>query len=99
MVKGGSPSVNPAVVEMTAGRRALLEESLAQARERIEAMELEAGGLSSDIAAARAELLDARASYSSLRDSTEAARSRSASLDAWIEALRADVEGWTGEVP
>jgi len=99
MVKGGSPSVNPAVVEMTAGRRALLEESLAQARERIEGMELEAGGLSSDIAAARAELLDARASYSTLRDSTEAARSRSASLDAWIEALRADVEGWTGEVP
>jgi chromosome segregation protein len=99
MIKGGSQSVNPATLEMNAGRREKLEESLAQARERIDALELLEKGLAAEIGDVRGELTGAREAHAAARDRVDEARSRAASLQAVTESMGAELENWTGEAP
>jgi len=93
MIKGGSPTVNPAVIDMTAGRRRQLEDSLEDLSENINALELRRKYFTDETSRAKAELLDAGSAFSTARDALKEKGLRNTSLTARIEALKADVEG------
>jgi len=94
LIKGGSPGVGAATLELTAGRRQALEESLAEAREIVDVEELRQRAAGAQLEETRAELAAARAGQEEARAALEAARTRGASIEARIEAMSADAAGW-----
>ena len=84
LVKGGSIEVNPVHLEMTGGRRELLEQSLEVCRDRMETVELEARAVVERLKDATQRLLEAR---SSLQDVVESAAVEAALLSSCLDRI------------
>lgn len=91
LVKGGSSEVDPMALELSAGRRRRMEESLASALASMDSLALNEKALADEAASVKASSAAAREALAAAREDLEAARSAAASLEATIAALESDL--------